>query len=51
MAKFKLIDLFAGAGGLSLGFEQTGCFDIKAFIEKNKNAKTSYQNHFQQADW
>ena len=51
MTKFKLIDLFAGAGGLSLGFEQTGRFEIKAFVEKNENARRSYQNHFKDAEW
>jgi 16S rRNA G966 N2-methylase RsmD len=33
MKKFSVIDLFAGAGGLSLGFEQTNKYDIKvAFV-------------------
>ena len=49
--KYKLIDLFAGAGGLSLGFAKTGQFDIKAFVEKNLNAKTTYQYNFPDADW
>lgn len=40
--KFKLIDLFAGAGGLSNGFEQTGCFEVKYAVELNEAAKQTY---------
>lgn len=42
----KTIDLFAGAGGLSLGFEMTGRFDIVAAAENNPNARATYlANH------
>ena len=40
---YNVIDLFAGAGGLSLGFEK---FNMVAFVEKNDNAaKTYLENH------
>nr|WP_312216608.1 DNA cytosine methyltransferase [Clostridioides sp.] len=43
---YNVIDLFAGAGGLSLGFEMTEKFNIVAFVEKNDNAaKTYLENH------
>lgn len=51
MCRYKLIDLFAGAGGLSLGFFETGRFDIKAFVEKNANAAETYRHNFRNADW
>ena len=42
----KTIDLFAGAGGLSYGFESTGKFVILAAAENNKNARDTYrENH------
>ncbi len=42
----KTIDLFAGAGGLSYGFEATKRFRIVAAAENNKNAQSTYlQNH------
>lgn len=42
----KILDLFAGAGGLSLGFENTGQFEVAAIVENNKNAaKTYLRNH------
>lgn len=43
---YKVIDLFAGAGGLSYGFQQTGKFDIKVAVEHNKHAQETYKkNH------
>ncbi len=43
---YKIVDLFAGAGGLSLGFEMTEKFEVVAFVENNKNAaKTYLKNH------
>lgn len=43
---YKIVDLFAGAGGLSLGFEMTEKFEVVAFVENNKNAaKTYLENH------
>ena len=44
--KYSLIDLFAGAGGLSLGFAQTGQFKIVMAAENNENARKTYaKNH------
>ena len=34
MDKLNVIDLFAGAGGLSLGFQKTEMFNIVAAVEK-----------------
>ncbi len=43
---FKTVDLFAGAGGLSYGFELTNQFLIVAAAENNKNARKTYiENH------
>ena len=35
---YKILDLFAGAGGLSLGFEMTEQFEVVAIVENNANA-------------
>lgn len=44
--KYSVVDLFAGAGGLSCGFLQTGRFDVKAAFENNLNAQKTYTvNH------
>ena len=43
---YNTIDLFAGAGGLSLGFMQTKKFDIKAAFEFNPAMQETYKkNH------
>lgn len=43
---YKVIDLFAGAGGLSLGFMQTHKFDIRVAFENNPNMQETYKlNH------
>ncbi|MBS3947487.1 MAG: DNA cytosine methyltransferase [Dethiobacter sp.] len=45
-SKYGIVDLFAGAGGLSYGFLQTGRFYIKAAFENNLNAQKTYKrNH------
>lgn len=42
----KVLDLFSGAGGLSLGFEQTMKFEVAVAFENNPNAiKTYLRNH------
>ena len=46
MNKYSVIDLFAGAGGLSLGFMQTKKFDIKVAFENNPDMQQTYKlNH------
>lgn len=43
---YRTIDLFAGAGGLSLGFMQTNKFNIKVAFENNPNMQRTYKfNH------
>ncbi|OLN26664.1 DNA cytosine methyltransferase [Desulfosporosinus metallidurans] len=45
-SKYSVVDLFAGAGGLSYGFLQTGRFSIKAAFENSQNAQKTYKrNH------
>jgi DNA (cytosine-5)-methyltransferase 1 len=42
----KTLDLFAGAGGLSWGFAQTGKFQIVAAVENDPYARKTYiRNH------
>lgn len=41
----KTIDMFAGAGGLSLGFKMTGQFELVAAAEINANAKATYKKN------
>lgn len=46
MRKYSVIDLFAGAGGLSLGFMQTNKYDIKVAFENNPCMQDTYRiNH------
>ena len=46
---YNVIDLFAGAGGLSLGFKQTGQVKIIAAAENNVNARKTYKRNFKLA--
>lgn len=41
----KTIDLFAGAGGLSLGFKRSGHFKLVAAAEIKKYARETYENN------
>lgn len=44
--KIKLLDLYCGLGGLSLGFEMTGAYDTLGGIDNYEWAiKTFYRNH------
>jgi len=44
--KYNVVDLFAGAGGLSYGFLQTGRFKVAAAFELNPSAQKTYlRNH------
>lgn len=47
---YKTMDLFAGAGGLSYGFEMTNKFQIVAVAEKNENARKTYQSNHKKKD-
>ena len=43
---YSAVDLFAGAGGLSLGFMQTQKYDIKVAFENNPVMQETYRkNH------
>ena len=45
-SRYKVVDLFAGAGGLSLGFIQTGKYDVKVAFENNPDMQETYRyNH------
>lgn len=42
---YKVVDLFAGAGGMSLGFVRQGHFQIVGVVENNASALTTYKNN------
>ena len=50
MRKYRTIDLFAGAGGLSLGFSQTGLYDIKVAFENNPIMQETYRRNHPKVD-
>lgn len=42
----RLIDLFAGAGGMTAGFRATGCYDVVQAVEMDRMAAATYAlNH------
>ncbi len=45
--KHNYIDLFAGCGGLTDGFEQTGLYSPNAFVEWDKHAVNTLKNRLQ----
>lgn len=47
---YKVIDLFAGAGGLSLGFTQTGRFKIQVAFENNPDMQETYKKNYPDVD-
>lgn len=50
MSKYKVVDLFAGAGGLSLGFVKTGKYEIKVAFENNPNMQETYRRNHPKVD-
>lgn len=43
---YSVVDLFAGAGGLSLGFVQTGKYEVKVAFEREPHMQATYhRNH------
>lgn len=47
---YNVIDLFAGAGGLSLGFRQSKKYDIKVAFENNPAMQETYKKNHSEAD-
>lgn len=41
----RLLDLFSGIGGFSLGLERTGGFKTAAFCENDRKAQVVLRNH------
>jgi len=46
MEKFKVLDIFSGIGGFSLGLERTGGFETTAFCEIDENARNVLKKHW-----
>lgn len=46
MAKLKVLDLFSGIGGFSLGLERTGGFETVAFCEIDKFCQRVLAKHW-----
>lgn len=44
--KLKLLDLFSGIGGFSLGLESTGFFETIGFVEKDKFCQKILKKHW-----
>ena len=48
MRKLKVLDLFSGIGGFSLGLERTGFFQTVAFCEQDKYCQEVLQKHWKE---
>ncbi len=48
--RYKVIDLFSGAGGLSLGFMQSQKYDIKVAFENNPAMQDTYRKNHPKVD-
>lgn len=46
LKKFKVLDLFSGIGGFSLGLEKTGGFETVAFCEIDEAARSVLRKHW-----
>ena len=46
MKKYKILDLFSGLGGFSLGLENTGYFETIAFCDNNQYSKLILDKHW-----
>lgn len=46
MSKFRVLDLFSGIGGFSLGLERTGGFETVAFVEINPFCQQVLAKHW-----
>ena len=46
MKKYKILDLFSGLGGFSLGLERTGHFETVAFCDNNQYSKLVIDKHW-----
>lgn len=44
--KYNVIDLFSGAGGFSLGFKNTGYYNIVLSIDNNEKLSKTYEKNF-----
>ncbi|WP_376956448.1 DNA (cytosine-5-)-methyltransferase (plasmid) [Azospirillum sp. A26] len=46
MAKLRVLDLFSGLGGFSVGLERAGSFETIAFVENNEPAQKILARHW-----
>ncbi|MGZ9756131.1 DNA cytosine methyltransferase [Mycoplasma sp. 4423] len=44
--KYRILDLFCGAGGFSLGFEQNPNFKTLIAVDFDQNATNTFKNNF-----
>lgn len=50
MAKFKILDLFCGAGGFSYGMEKNPCFETVIALDNDKYAGETFKKNMPQAE-